>query len=94
MGGDSVTIRGTGFGVGAQVFFGGTQARAATIESATEIIATSPQGQPGQPTVDVTVRCDGSVSPVVAADQFSYLAAGPSSTLTTPPSSVTGSAGS
>jgi hypothetical protein len=89
-GGNTVTITGTGLGEGASVFFGGTPAWRVIPESDTEIIAISPAEQPGQPsTVDITVSCSGSVSPVVAADQFSYLQAPPSSSPATTPSSAT-----
>jgi len=71
-GGDSVTVDGTGFCVDPRVSFGGAEAQA-TDESPTQIVAISPPEQAGQPTVDVTVLCDGSISPTVAADQFTYL---------------------
>lgn len=78
-GGNTVTITGTGFGAGADVLFGGTSATDITPESDTEITAVSPPEQPGHSaTVDVTVSCAGGVSPVVAADKFSYSAATPS----------------
>jgi IPT/TIG domain len=84
-GGDTVVITGTGFGEGADVSFGGTPAKDVTAESGTQITAVSPPKQPGQPaTVDITVSCAGNVSRVVAADKFSY---------STPPPSVTSSAG-
>jgi IPT/TIG domain len=80
-GGDSVTIDGTGFCSAPEVAFGEVDAQAVA-ESATEIVATSPPEQPGEPTVDITVTCDGSVSPVVAGDEFSYLASTPSPSIT------------
>lgn len=80
-GGDSVTIDGTGFCSAPEVAFGEVDAQAVA-ESATEIVATSPPEQPGEPTVDITVTCDGSVSPVVADDEFSYLASTPSPSIT------------
>jgi len=89
MGGDTVAITGTGFGESAQVFFGSEQVDADAIESSTEIIAISPPEQAGQSTVDVTVDCNGSSSPVVAADQFTYIAGAPSSGPTAPSSSDT-----
>ena len=82
-GGDSVTVTGTGFGGEVQVFFGSAPADAVAIMSSTEITATSPPGQAVQPAVDVTVACNGSVSPTVTADQFTYIATTPSPTATT-----------
>jgi hypothetical protein len=81
-----VAVTGTGFGGEVQVFFGSAPADAVVIMSSTEITATSPPGQAGQagqPAVDVTVACNGSVSPTVAADQFTYIATTPSPTATT-----------
>jgi hypothetical protein len=87
-GGDTVTVTGTGFGEGEDVSFGGTPAKDTTPESDTKINAVSPPQEPGQPaTVDITVSCAGNVSPVVAADKFSYR------TAMAPPSSGTSSAG-
>jgi IPT/TIG domain len=71
-GGDTVIINGTGFCSDPQVAFGGVGAQAVA-ESDTEIVATSPPEQPGQPTVDITVACYGSVSAVVPDDEFTYL---------------------
>jgi len=79
-GGNTVTITGTGFGAGAKVFFGSASAKTATIQSSTKITATSPLGQPGQSAVDVTVACNGTVSPVGSSDQFTYAMATPSAT--------------
>jgi hypothetical protein len=80
-----VAISGTGFGEGAAVFFGGAPAQSALPESGTEIIAASPPERPGQDTVNVTVSCKGTVSPVVPADMFSYIpAASPSVSVTSP----------
>lgn len=85
-GGDSVTVNGAGFCADPHVAFGGVAAQA-TDESATQIVAVSPPEQPGQPTVDITVSCAGSVSPAVAADQFTYLPATSSATQTAPAAS-------
>jgi hypothetical protein len=93
-GGDTVTIAGTGFSAGTEVFFGSTPAQAATIQSPTRITATSPPGQPRQPPVNVTVGCNGGVSPVVSADQFTYVAATPSATPTAPASPTATTTGS
>jgi IPT/TIG domain len=93
-GGNTVTISGTGFGAGANVFFGSAPAQAATIRSSTEITATSPPGQPRRPFVNVTVGCNGTVSAVVSADQFTYVTTTPSPTPTAPPSPAATTAGS
>jgi hypothetical protein len=85
-GGDSVTIDGTGFCANPQVSFGGVAAQA-TDESATQIVAITPPAQPGQATIDITVACNGSVSPAVAADQFMYLPPTPSASPTAPAAS-------
>jgi hypothetical protein len=81
IGGDTVTVTGTGFGPDVKVFFGSTPAQLGTFESSTEITVTNPPGQAGE-SVDVTVDCNGSVSPVVASDQFTYVALTPSSSVT------------
>ena len=74
-GGTTVTINGTGFaaapGTGA-VRFGATDATY-TIDSNTQITATSPAGSVG--VVDVTVTTPGGTSATSSADQFTYLAA-------------------
>ena len=67
-GGDTVTITGTGFGGGAEVFFGGAPAQSAIPESDTEIIAPARQSSQASPPVNITVSCDGIVSPAVAVD--------------------------
>lgn len=82
-GGDSVIIDGTGFCADPQVSFGGVAAQA-TDESDTEIAAKAPPDQAGHPTVDITVSCDGSISPAVAADKFTYLPTTTSATPTAP----------
>lgn len=89
IGGEAVTITGTGFDLGDKVLFGGTPAQSAIPESDTEIIATSPPEQPGQPTVHITVSCDGILSAAVAVDRFSYRPATTPSLPTMPPSSAT-----
>jgi hypothetical protein len=81
-----VTIIGTGFGEEAQVFFGSALAPAYIVDSPTEITARSPAQQSGQNVVDVTIGCNASVSPAVAADQFTYVApSAPSPSPTTGP---------
>ena len=68
-GGTTVTIIGTGFTGAKEVYFGGTAALF-TIDSDTQITATSPAGTG---TVDVTVATDAGTSAASAADQFTYL---------------------
>jgi hypothetical protein len=67
-GGDSVTITGSGFTDATEVDFGGASAQM-TVDSDTEITATSP---PGSGTVDVTVVTPAGTSATSPADQFSY----------------------
>jgi hypothetical protein len=79
-GGTSVTITGTNFSAVTAVKFGATAASAYTVNSATQITATSP---PGSGTADVTVTAAGGTSAIGAGDKFTYLAgvsltAGPS----------------
>jgi hypothetical protein len=70
-GGDFVTITGTGFGPGLEVFFGGSSSLYA-LRSATEVIATSPPGTPGP--AAVTVSCAGVVARSSPAVEFTYQA--------------------
>ena len=69
----SVTITGTGFTGATAVDFGGDRRASFTVNSATQITATSPARRPG--TVDVTVTTPGGTSATSAADQFTYVAA-------------------
>jgi hypothetical protein len=69
-GGTSVTISGNNFSGATGVSFG-SAAAAFTINSATQITATSPAGSG---TVDVRVTTGAGTSPAVAADQFTYTA--------------------
>ena len=75
-GGTTVIITGTNLlattGAGG-VKFGATNATSYTINSSTQITATSPAGSAG--TVDVTVTTPGGTSATSAADQFTYVAA-------------------
>ncbi|CAN7403178.1 IPT/TIG domain-containing protein [Aminobacter sp. LjRoot7] len=71
-GGTTVTITGTGFTTASAVTFGATPAAGYTINSATQITATSPAASAG--TVDVTVATVGGTSATSAADQFTYVA--------------------
>ena len=89
-GGTSVTITGTNFtgATGADaVKFGSTNATAYTVDTATQITATSPAGSG---TVDITVTTTGGTSATSAADQFTYVAA-PTVTITSTASSFTNS---
>ncbi len=72
-GGAQVTIAGTKFSAGATVAFGTQAATAVTVDSATQITATSP---PGAGTVDVTVTTGFGTSATSAADLFAYVARG------------------
>jgi len=71
-GGTSVTITGTNFTGATAVMFGGTSASTYTVDSATQITATSPAGSAGA--VDVTVTTAGGTSATGPADQFTYVA--------------------
>jgi hypothetical protein len=70
-GGTIVTITGTGFSGSVSVQFGTTPAPAVTVNSSTQITATSP---PGSGTAPVTVSTPGGTSATGAA-QFDYLPA-------------------
>ncbi|KHK48582.1 hemagglutinin, partial [Ralstonia sp. A12] len=79
-GNTNVTITGTNFTGVTAVKFGATNATSFTVNSTTQITATSPAGSAG--VVDVTVTNGGGTSTTSAADQFSYVApptAGPTS---------------
>ena len=71
-GGTSVTITGTNLNGATAVRFGGTAAASFTVNSATQITATSPAGTG---TIDVTVTTPGGTSAPSSADQFSYVSA-------------------
>jgi hypothetical protein len=73
-GGTSVTITGTGFNDATSVDFGGTSASVFTIDSDTQITATSPAHAAG--TVDVTVTSPGGTSATSANDEFTYTSTG------------------
>jgi hypothetical protein len=84
-GGTAVTITGTGFTAAAAatgVSFGGAAAPF-TIDSRTQITATSP---PGGGTVDITVTTPAGTSAATPADQYSYTHSG---TTTTPTATAT-----
>ena len=69
-GGTSVTISGANLAGATAVDFGAAAASSFTVNSATQITATSP---PGTGTVDVTVVTAGGTSTTSSADQFTYL---------------------
>ena len=69
-GGTAVVITGTNFTGASNVSFGSTSAATFTVNSATEITATSPVGTG---TVDVTVTTSAGVTDTSAADQFTYM---------------------
>jgi hypothetical protein len=71
-GGTSVSITGTNFSGATVVRFGGNAAGSFTVNSATQITATSPAGTG---TVDVTVSTAGGTSATGSADQFTYTSA-------------------
>jgi len=72
-GGTTVTITGTGFAGATLVAFGSIPASSFTVNSATQITATSPAETAG--TVNVIVVTPRGISPVSSADQFTYLPA-------------------
>lgn len=72
VGGDPVSITGTGFTVTSSVVFGTTPAEAVTFLGTTQLIAISP---PGTGTVPVTVANSTGTSVATAADQFTYVGA-------------------
>jgi len=83
----SVVITGTNLSGATAVKFGATNASGYTINSATQITATSPAGAAG--TVDITVTTAGGTSATSASDQFTYVAA-PTVTSISPTSGPTG----
>ncbi|HLN16295.1 MAG TPA: Ig-like domain repeat protein [Acidimicrobiales bacterium] len=72
VGGQNVTISGTGFTGATSVQFGSTPAPSLSVTSDSKINAVVPAGQAGA-TVDVTVVGVGGPSPIVPSDQYSYL---------------------
>jgi len=85
-GNTSVTITGTNFTGATAVKFGSTNAASYTVNSATQITATSPAGSAG--TVDITVTTAGGTSATSSSDQFTYVAP-PTVTSITPNSGLT-----
>ena len=86
-GGTSVTITGTNFTGATAVKFGVTAATSFTVNSATQITATSPAGSAGA--VDITVTTPGGTSATGAADQFTYVTPAPTVTGVAPNSGTT-----
>jgi len=75
-GGDVVVVTGTGFSItpgNTQVLFGATPAATVNCGSVTSCIVTTPSSA-GPGVVDVQVYVGGAASPIVPADQFTYLA--------------------
>lgn len=72
-GGTSVTISGTEFNYVSGVRFGSTAATSYTVNSASQITATSPAGSAG--TVDITVTNSAGTSATSASDRFTYSSA-------------------
>ncbi|WP_346288043.1 IPTL-CTERM sorting domain-containing protein [Zoogloea sp.] len=72
-GGTVVTISGSGFTGATAVNFGALGASSFTVDSDTQVTATSPAGTAGA--VDITVVTVGGTSTTSGADQFSYAAA-------------------
>jgi uncharacterized repeat protein (TIGR01451 family) len=75
-GGTVVTITGAGFTGASTVQFGTAPATSVTVNSATQITASSPAGAAGS-TVDVTVVGPSGTSGTSSGDKFSYLSGGP-----------------
>ncbi|MGO8721690.1 MAG: IPT/TIG domain-containing protein [Acidimicrobiales bacterium] len=69
-GGISVVVTGSGFDGASAVEFGSVAATGFTVDSATQITATSPAESTG--TVDLTVITPGGTSVTSSADSFSY----------------------
>ena len=85
-GGNTLTINGTGFVLGAGVKFGATASATVTFVSVTQLKAVAPAHAAG--TVDVTVTTSGGTSAIVAGDHYAY--GPPKITSFTPTSGITG----
>ena len=85
-GGTAVTISGTNLTGATGVTFGAAAAASFTVNSATQITATSPAASAG--TVDITVTTPSGTSALSQADQFAYLAP-PAVTSVSPSSGTT-----
>jgi len=86
-----VRITGTNIGSGCWPFFDGIAARAATVNSSTEVIAATP-AHAAATTVPLTLRCSG-VPDVSLANAFTYSGAAESSPVITAVDPLVGSAG-
>jgi hypothetical protein len=73
-GGTSVVITGTNFTGASSVSFGGTAAAIFSVNSATQITATSPAKSAGM--VDITVTTAGGTSAISSSDQFTFIPPG------------------
>ncbi len=71
VGGNSVTVTGSGFGAATSVRFGGTPAPF-TVTSSTTLVARVPSGPAAGATVDVSVADSQGSSPLVAADRYTF----------------------
>ena len=69
-GGNTVTVKGTGFTPDAAVTFGTVSSGSVTFVSSTKIRAVAPAEGAG--TVDITVTTGGGTSSATAADQYTY----------------------
>ena len=72
VGGNTVTINGSGFTSGSTVAFGDTAATSVTFVSSTELTVSAPAGTAGA-TVDVKVTTTGGTSVTSSADQYKYV---------------------
>ena len=86
-GGTSVIISGSAFTGASHVYFGGTAAASFTVNSDTQITATSPSGSGG--TVNITVVTSAGTSATSTADQFTFTMLTPAVTVTPAQSSIT-----
>jgi large repetitive protein len=71
VGGETVTISGSGFTSASAVYFGGVEATSFTVNSDGSITAVTPAGSAG--TVDATVSAAGGASAPGPFDQFTYV---------------------
>jgi YVTN family beta-propeller protein len=81
LGGNTVTVTGSGFTGATAVHFGATEAASFTVTSDTSLTAVVPAGTAGS-TVDVTVTTPQGTSGTSSADRYSYTAADLSVALT------------
>lgn len=90
VGGDTVTITGSGFTGATKVNFGGNAATSFTVNSDAQITATSPAGGS---TVDVTVTTPAGTSGTGPSDLFTYVTAGLPSVFKVNPNTGTSAGG-